>query len=307
MRRSILVLLLLTAAVCLAEEPIRVNVKLVNVAFSARDSRGALVNSLTHDDVEVFEDAVPQKISFFAHSVDVPLTLGLIVDSSGSQDQFSKQHQHDLEVFLKDVLGPKDRVFLLCFGNHLRLVSDFSQSGPELMDRLKLYQHSSQHFPELGPKQDRDLGTAFYDSIYYSVTDKLASENGRRALLVFSDGEDNSSSHDMMTAIEAAQAANVLVYTIRYTEKKDGHLTARNQYGIRVMDRIAKETGGQAIDAETTDPKTYFQQIAVELRTSYELAYYPTNPLPDDTFRKIVIRSKRPGLTVRSKTGYFSR
>ena len=307
MRRSILVLLLLTAAVCLAEEPIRVNVKLVNVAFSARDSRGALVNSLTQDDVEVFEDAVPQKISFFAHSVDVPLTLGLIVDSSGSQDQFSKQHQHDLEVFLKDVLGPKDRVFLLCFGNHLRLVSDFSQSGPELMDRLKLYQHSSQHFPELGPKQDRDLGTAFYDSIYYSVTDKLASENGRRALLVFSDGEDNSSSHDMMTAIEAAQAANVLVYTIRYTEKKDGHLTARNQYGIRVMDRIAKETGGQAIDAETTDPKTYFQQIAVELRTSYELAYYPTNPLPDDTFRKIVIRSKRPGLTVRSKTGYFSR
>ncbi len=307
MRRSILVLLLLTGGLCLGEEPIRVNVKLVNVAFAARDSRGALVNSLTQDDVEVFEDAVPQKISFFAHSVDVPLTLGLIVDFSGSQDQFSKQHQHDLEVFLKDVLGPKDRVFLLCFGNHLRLVSDFSQSGPEVMDRLKLYQHNSQHFPELGPKQDRDLGTAFYDSIYYSVTDKLASENGRRALLVFSDGEDNSSSHDMMTAIEAAQAANVLVYTIRYTEKKDGHLTARNQYGIRVMDRIAKETGGQAIDAETTDPKTYFQQIAEELRTSYELAYYPTNPLPDDTFRKIVIRSKQSGLTVRSKTGYFSR
>jgi len=306
-RRPILVLLLLTAAICLGEEPIRVNVKLVNVAFSARDSRGALVNSLTKDDVEVFEDAVPQKVSFFARSVDVPLTLGLIVDFSGSQDQFSKQHQHDLEVFLKDVLGPKDRVFLLCFGNHLRLVSDFSQSGPELMDRLKLYQHNGQHFPELGPKQDRELGTAFYDSIYYSITEKVAGENGRRALLVFSDGEDNSSSHDMMTAIEAAQAANVLVYTIRYTERKHGQLTARNQYGIRVMDRISKETGGQAIDAETTDPKTYFQQIAEELRTSYELAYYPTNSIADDTFRKIVIRPKQPGLTVRSKAGYFSR
>src|SRR5208282_876132 len=307
MRRLILVLLVLTSGLCLGQEPIRVNVKLVNVAFSARDSRGALVNSLAKDDVEVFEDAVPQKVSFFARSVDVPLTLGLIVDFSGSQDQFSKQHQHDLEVFLKDILGPKDRVFLICFGNHLRLVSDFSQSGPELMDRLKLYQHDNRHFPELGPKEDRELGTAFYDSIYYSVTDKLASESGRRALLVFSDGEDNSSSHDMMTAIEAAQAANVLVYTIRYTEKEHGHLTARNQYGIRVMDRIAKETGGQAIDAEATDPKTYFQQIAEELRTSYELAYYPTNPLPDDTFRKITIRPKQPGLTVRSKTGYFSR
>ncbi len=307
MRRLMFVLLVFTSGLCLGEDPIRVNVKLVNVAFSARDSRGALVNSLTKDDLEVFEDAVPQRISFFARSVDVPLTLGLIVDFSGSQDQFSKQHQHDLEVFLTNVLGPKDRVFLIGFGNHLRLISDFSQSGAELMDRLKLYQHSDKHFPEVGPKEHRELGTAFYDSLYYSVIEKLSGESSRRALLIFSDGEDNSSSHDMMTAIEAAQAANVLVYTIRYTEREHGHLTARNQYGIRVMDRIAKETGGQAIDAETTDPKTYFQQIAQELRTSYELAYYPTSPLPDDTFRKIVIRPKQPGLTIRSKTGYFSR
>jgi Ca-activated chloride channel homolog len=307
MRRLTLVLLVFASGLCLGEEPIHVQVKLVNVAFSARDSRGALVNNLTKDDVEVFEDAVPQKSSFFAHSVDVPLTLGLIVDFSGSQDQFSEQHQHDLEVFLKDILGPKDRVFMVGFGNHLRLISDFSQSGPELTDRLRRYQHSSKHFSEIGPKEDRELGTAFYDSIYYAVTEKLVGESGRRALLVFSDGEDNSSSHDMMSAIEAAQAANVLVYTIRYTEKQHGHLTARNQYGIRVMERIAKETGAKAIDAEATDPETYFKQIAEELRTSYELAYYPTNPQPDDTFRKIVIRPKQPGLTVRSKTGYFSR
>jgi VWFA-related protein len=111
----------------------------------------------------------------------------------------------------------------------------------------------------------------------------------------------------MMTAREAAQLANVLVYTIRYTEKSHGKLTARNQYGIRVMDRIAKETGGAHIDAETTDPHTYFRQIAEELRTSYELAYYPTNTVKDDAFRKVVIRAKRSGLTIRSKTGYFSR
>ncbi len=307
MRTMTLVVLLLVGRLCFGEEPIRVHVKLVNVAFSARDSRGALVNNLSKEDVEVLEDAVPQKISFFAQSVDVPLTLGLIVDFSGSQDQFSEQHQRDLEVFLKNILGPKDRVFMLGFGNHLKLISDFSQSGSELTDRLKRYQHDNKHFPELGPKEDRELGTAFYDSIYYSVTEKLTSETGRRALLVFSDGEDNSSSHDMMTAIEAAQAANVLVYTVRYTEKHRGQLTARNHYGIRVMDRIAKETGGKAIDTEVTDANTYFQQIAEELRTSYELAYYPTNPIPDDTFRKIVIRPKQPGLTVRSKTGYFSR
>src|SRR2546427_9416991 len=101
-------------------------------------------------------------------------------------------------------------------------------------------------------KESRDLGTAFYDSIFYSVTEKLARESGRRALLVFSNGEDNSSSHDMMTTIETAQAEIVLVYAIRYTEKEHGKLTARNKYGTRVMDRIAKETGGGPIDTGKT-------------------------------------------------------
>jgi Ca-activated chloride channel family protein len=307
MRKLTVSFFLLASVFCRAQEPIRVDVKLVNVAFSARDSRGALVNNLTKDDFELFEDAVPQKISFFARSVDVPLTLGLIVDASGSQEHFSKQHQQDLEVFLKEVLGPKDRVFMVFFGNHLRLVSDFSQSSDEVIARLKEFDHDSGHFPEIGPKEKRDLGTAFYDSIYYSTMEKLANQGGRRALLIFSDGEDNSSSHDMMTTIEAAQGENVQVYTIRYTEKEHGKLTARNQYGIRVMSRIAKETGGTEIDAEATDPHTYFRQIAEELRSSYEVAYYPTNPAKDDTFRKIVIRPKPSGLTVQAKTGYFSR
>lgn len=302
-----LVTLPLSTMIGRGQEPVRVQVRLVNVAFSAFDPRGVPVEKLTRDDIEVFEDAVPQKISFFARSVDVPLTLGLIVDVSGSQDPFSEQHEHDLEVFLKDVLGPADRAFLVCFENHIRLVSDFSHSGADLMKRLDACRHGRRHFPELGPKESRDLGTAFYDSIFYSATEKLANESGRRALLVFSDGEDNSSSHDMMTTIEAAQSANVLVYTIRYTQKEHGKLNTRNRYGIRVMDRIAKETGGRHIDAEITDPRTYFRHIAEELRSSYELAYYPSNSMKDDTFRKIAIRPKIPGVTVRSRTGYFSR
>jgi Ca-activated chloride channel family protein len=110
-----------------------------------------------------------------------------------------------------------------------------------------------------------------------------------------------------MTTTEMAQAENVVVYTIRYTEKEHGKLTARNKYGTSVMDRMARETGGAHIDAEITDPHTYFLQIAQELRTSYELAYYPTNSGKDDTFRKIVIRPKVAGVKVRTKTGYFSR
>jgi Ca-activated chloride channel homolog len=300
-------LLALAVGVGRGQEPIRVKVNLVSVAFVARDANGALVNNLTQDDVEVLEDAIPQKVAFFSRSADVPLTLGVVVDASGSQDHFSKQHKNDLEVFFKDVLGPKDRVFLVGFGNHIRLVSDFSQSGGDLLEQWKQYQKSTGRFPELGPREDRDLGTAFYDSIYYSVTEKLAQENGRRAILLFSDGEDNSSSHNMMTAIETAQGENVVVYAIRYTDKEHGKLTARNKYGTNVMDRVARETGGAHIDAETTDAHIYFRQIAEELRTSYELGYYPTDPLKDDTFRKIVIKPKREGVKVRAKTGYFSR
>ncbi len=311
-RRGLLAALLV-ALVALAvgvgrgQEPIRVKVNLVSVAFVARDANGALVNNLTQDDVEVLEDAIPQKVAFFSRSSDVPLTLGLVVDASGSQDHFSKQHKNDLEVFFKDVLGPKDRVFLVGFGNHIRLVSDFSQLGGDLLEQWKQYQKSTGKFPELGPREDRDLGTAFYDSIFYSVTEKLALENGRRAILLFSDGEDNSSSHNMMTAIETAQSENVVVYAIRYTDKEHGKLTARNKYGTSVMDRVARETGGAHIDAETTDAHVYFRQIAEELRTSYELGYYPTDPLKDDSFRKIVIKAKRDGIKVRAKTGYFSR
>jgi Ca-activated chloride channel homolog len=131
-----------------------------------------------------------------------------------------------LEVFLKVVLAAKERAFLVGFGNHIRLVSDFSHSSPEMMEFWKRYEKDTQKFSEIGPPESRDLGTALYDSIYYPVTEKLAKEEGRKALLMFSDGEDNSSSHDMMTAIDAAQGANVVVYTIRYTERAHRKLTA---------------------------------------------------------------------------------
>ncbi len=290
-----------------AQEPLRMKVNLVNVTFNARDAECALVGDLTQDEIELFEDAVPQHIAHFTPASDAPLTMGILLDVSGSQDHFTKQHQHDLEMFLKEVLRPQDKVFLVCFGNHLRLMSDFTNQPQVLLNGLNDFRKSRGRYPELGPNEQRDLGTAFYDAIYYSVTEKMAGATGRRALLMFSDGEDNSSSHDMMTTIEAAQAANTQVYTIRYTETNHGKLTARNQYGTRVMDRVAKDTGAQSIDAAQTDPKLYFQQIAGELRSSYELGYYPTDTTRDGTFRKISVKPLRPGVTIHARTGYFSR
>jgi Ca-activated chloride channel family protein len=129
---------------------------------------------------------------------------------------------------------------------------------------------------------------------------------GQKALLVFSDGEDNSSAHHMMDAIEAAQKENVRVYGLRYTESKHGRLTARNKYGIRVMERVARETGAADYDAREGDLAAWLREIREELRSSYDLAYPSTNPTRDGSFRKITVRAKRAGMVVRAKPGYFA-
>jgi Ca-activated chloride channel family protein len=290
---------------------IRVEVSLVNVGFSVRDDHGNLVTNLTQDDFEITEDGVPQKISFFARSTDVPLTLGLIMDVSGSQQSFVKPHHSDLQAFLKTVLRQQDRAFLVCFGNNLRLMSDYSNSPKNLVDALEEFEKGKnvEDFPVIGPREHRVLGTAFYDALYHSSTQMMqnAAERGRRALIVFSDGEDNSSAHHMLDAIEAAQANDVLLFGIRYTEIRNGRLNARNKYGMSVMERIARETGGADFDGQGKGLLDGFRQIGEQLRSSFELAYHTSNPAGDKTFHKIVIKAKTPGLTVRAKSGYYAR
>src|ERR1039457_6463103 len=145
----------------------RADVQLVNVGFSVRDAQGRLVTTLAKEDFDVFEDGVPQKIAFFARSVDVPLTLGLVVDISGSQSSFLKPHEKDLRTFLRAALTPKDRAFLMCFGNHLRLVADYSTPERDLAAALAGFDRAKDVsvYPVLGPKEIRTAGTAFYDAI----------------------------------------------------------------------------------------------------------------------------------------------
>ena len=304
------VVCLLSCAAAQEAPPIRVNVGLVDVGFSVRDTAGKLVTDLARDEVEVAEDGVPQRISFFARSTDVPLNLGLVMDVSGSQQSFIKPHMHDLQAFLKNVLRPQDRAYLMVFANRLTLVSDYTGSATELVDALEEYQHAKHRpvYPTVGPPEARVLGTAFYDAVYYGSTLMMQNiERGRRALILFSDGEDNSSSHHMLDAIEAAQSNDVLLFPIRYTESKDGRLNARNKYGISVMERIARETGGADFDGQGRGLAESFRQIGEQLRSGYELGYHTSNPPGDRTFHKIVIRVNRPGVAVRAKTGYFGR
>lgn len=287
---------------------IKVDVRLTDIAFIVRDTAGRLASDLRKDDIEVFEDGVKQQVRFFGRSNDLPLRLGLVVDASGSQEKFTRQHKHDLEKFLKSTVAGQDRAALVFFGNHIRVVSDFSPSVPQLMGELERFHKGSRDFPELEPDDTRSAGTALFDAMYLTSTEMMKPVTGvRKALILFSDGEDNSSAHDLMDAIEAAQTADSLFYTVRYTETRKGRLTARNRYGIREMDRLAAETGGAAFDASKKDVGALLTQVGEELRSLYEVGYVSTNPARDGTFRKVTIRLKPDGLTVRAKPGYYAR
>jgi Ca-activated chloride channel homolog len=302
--------MLFSSATAFAQAPtFHSDVNLVSVTFSARDTGGTLVKDLGQDDIQVLEDGVPQAIRFFASTADLPLTVGIVVDASDSQENFYKKHHQDVEQFLKDVLGPRDQAFLICFGNRIRLVSDMTNSVPQIMDSFSRFEHGKgSEFRELGPPEIRDEGTALFDSIVYGVREKLAqSDHSRKALIVFSDGEDNSSAYDLIDAIETAQAGDVLVYAIRYTEHKRGKLTSRNKYGMRAMKRLARDTGAADFDASgDADLDQTFRDIGSELRSLYEVAYHASKAARDGTFRKIEVRADRPALVIRSRAGYFS-
>lgn len=140
------------------------------------------------------------------------------------------------------------------------------------------------------------------------MKEKLSSpDQHRKGIVMFSDGKDNSSAHHLLDAIEATQTAGAPIFCIRYIDAGDGRLTARNKYGISVMNRLALETGGADFDAVTGNLQEAFAAIRDQLKSSYELSYASTHPERDRTFRKVVIRSRQPGLKVRHKTGYYAR
>jgi Ca-activated chloride channel homolog len=287
---------------------IRTETRLIDSTVSVHDGQGGLVLDLAKEDLTVIEDGIPQTIRYFSRAEQLPLSIGLVIDASGSQEKFLKEHERDIAEFLRQVLTPDDRAFAVCFGNHLRLVSDWSGDRQAIEAALHAYDKGNRDSPEIGPKEDRELGTALNDAVFYSATEKMRDLHGRRkVLVVFSDGEENSSEHDLVDTIEAAQGADVLVYAIRYTETKHGKMNARDRYGMRELDHLTAQTGGKEYDSHAMKVSEAFAEIAGELRSLYAVAYHSTNLGTDGEFRKVVIKAVRPGVVVRARAGYYPR
>jgi len=305
-------LALLATSVPAQEVPtFRAETRLIDSTISVHDAQGGLVPDLNKDDLTILEDGIPQTIRFFSRAEQLPLSIGLIIDASGSQEKFIKDHERDIAQFLQQSLLPEDRAFALCFGNHLRLVSDWSNDQQAILANLRMYdrgkEKGSRDFPELGPQEDRELGTAFNDAVYFAITEKMTSlHNRRKVLVVFSDGEENSSEHDLIDTIQAAQNNDVLVYAIRYTELSHGKMNARDRYGMRELDHLTGQSGGKSYDSHAMKVSQAFAEISGELRSLYAVAYHSTNHANDGTFRKVIIQCKRPGIILRTRAGYYA-
>lgn len=281
--------------------------RLIDTTLLVRGADGKPVTGLPQTAFHVREDGADQTIRHFARQRELPLSIGLLVDVSGSQEKFVKEHEREIESFLTEVMAPGDRAFALCFGNHLRLTSDWTASPKDIVEGVRRFSKGDRKFPDLGPREDRELGTALYDAIVFPLQERMAAEHDRRrVLIVFSDGEENSSEHDLIDAVTESQGTDTLVYALRTTQNRKDRMNARDRYGERVLHHLTEATGGRAFDAGTMDAKEIFASVAADLRSLYEIGYYSTHGNRDGGFRKVDVTVEGEGLSVQARAGYVA-
>jgi Ca-activated chloride channel homolog len=265
----------------------------VNVLFIATDRHGKFVRNLNQGDFSILDDhKPPQSISNFRRDTDLPIELGLLIDTSGSvRSRFDFEEEAAIS-FLQHTLRPKfDRAFVIGFNGRSQLAQDFT-------DNVQLL--------EAGVHSLRDGGgTALYDAIYRASRDKLLKDKSdrpvRHAIVILSDGEDNQSDVSRAQAIEMAQRAEVIIYAI---STDDSGLILR---GDKVLQQLADATGGRAFfPFKTKDIKSSFSAIEDELRSQYVVSYRPANFDADGRYRSIEIIALKKDLQVRARKGYYA-
>ncbi len=291
-------------------QTLKVQVNLVNVYFSVRDKSGFITN-LHKDDCSIFEDKAPQKTKNFTQEKNLPLTIGILLDTSGSQRNVLPLEQQSGAEFLKDVLTPKDEAFLISFDINVNLLSDYTNSPREIKRSIDSAEINTGAGTGSVTGNGSARGTLLYDAVYLAAHDKLRQEAGRKILVLLTDGGDQGSQETLKTATEAAQKANAIVYVILLSDRGfyggGGFGINLADTGERDMQKLAGDTGGRVINVGNNGKKLQeaFDQIQDELRTQYLASFTPTNAKIDGTFRTLNITCQ-PGQKIQARKGYYA-
>jgi VWFA-related protein len=294
----------------------KIQVNLVDLFFTVKDKNGNLIPHLTQNDCSVAEDKVPQTLKHFVAETNQPLTLGILLDTSGSQQRVLPLEQQAGSQFLEQVLRAKDEAFLISFDVNIDLLQDYTNSPRQLaraMDKAEINTaggNGAGGVPGLGggpvPVHGTPKGTLLYDSVYMASNQKMNQETGRKAMIILTDGDDQGSEHKIGDAIAAAEKNNIIVYVILIADT--GFYGDFGYYGYSAAKRLSEETGGRLINVGNNGNKLQaaFEQIQEELRTQYVATYTPTNAKLDGTFRHIAVDCKGDNMKVHVRKGYFA-
>lgn len=288
-------------------QTIKTEVSLVNIFATVRDNKKHIITGLKKEDFHVFENDQEQKVAFLSSETTLPITMGLLIDTSGSEQNRLGAEQEAASRFLNQVLRKGDEAMVISFGADIDLLSDFTDDRAQLSRAIHSARINAPNVSIInaGPlppeSKGRGLrGTAFYDAIWLACGEKLATEAGRKALVIITDADDQGSKVQLSEAIEAAQRTNVVVHVLLVHDPWQG-------WRPDVAHKIADQTGGRVIEVSSEKHlQESFDQISEELRQQYTLGYYPTNPSRDGTLRKIRVETADKEMKVLARKGYYA-
>ncbi|HXB75307.1 MAG TPA: VWA domain-containing protein [Candidatus Acidoferrales bacterium] len=290
---------------------IKVDVDVVSVLTTVRDKKGALIANLQKDDFTVLEDGKPQTIKYFTKETDLPLTIGMLVDVSGSQRNLIDIERSAASQFFTQVLRKKDEAFLISFGEETELLQDYTGSPRLLKEGLNQLRVSSGVggiHPGPVPTVGQPRGTVLYDAVYLAATDKLRSEVGRKVIVVITDGVDQGSRLTRNQAIEAAQKADAVIYSIDYSDPGAyGPFGFGGGGGEAELRKMSDETGGHVYKVDrrhTLDD--VFKELQDEMRSQYAIGYTPTNEVKDGAYRHVDVRVANKDQKAQARKGYYA-
>ena len=289
-----------------ADPVIRVDVDLVNILVSVRDKNGAFVKGLDKSAFTVLEEGKKQEIRYFARESNLPLTIGLLVDVSKSQENLIEVERRAASAFFRQVLRKKDQAFLMSFGMEAELLQDMTGSANLLDKGLGALRLSTPVGGVFTPgTTDRPVrGTIMFDAVYLAAGEQLKKEAGRKVIVLITDGMDYGSRIKIQGAIEAAQKSDVIIYSIYYTDPRYSMWGGGNDGDLRKM---SLETGGRVFSVSRNRTlQQIFSEIDEEMRSQYSIGYAPPDPKRDGGFRKVDVRTDNKDHKVAARKGYYA-